>query len=160
MTAIGSPVPTLGESGTLPAGVTFNASTGVLSGTPAAGSGGTYNLTFTASNGVGSPATQSFTLTVNQVSGDHERQQRDVHGRHAGSFTADSQRIPAGDSRRVGSVANRSDLQRVDGRAERDTGGRNRRHVRLTFTAANGVGPPAAQSFTLTVNQSPAITGG
>ena len=38
--------------------------TATLSGTPAAGTGGTYPLTFTAVNGVGSPATQSFTLTV------------------------------------------------------------------------------------------------
>jgi uncharacterized repeat protein (TIGR03803 family) len=37
---------------------------GVLSGTPAAGTGGTYPITITASNGVGTDATQSFTLTV------------------------------------------------------------------------------------------------
>ena len=41
--------------------------TATLSGTPAAGTGGTYPLTITASNGVGTPATQSFTLTVNQA---------------------------------------------------------------------------------------------
>ena len=39
--------------------------TATLSGTPAAGTAGTYPLTITASNGVGSPANQSFTLTVN-----------------------------------------------------------------------------------------------
>ena len=37
---------------------------GVLSGTPADGTAGTYAITITASNGVGSNATQSFTLTV------------------------------------------------------------------------------------------------
>ena len=69
MTASGVPTPTLSESSsdTLPAGVTFTAATGVLSGTPAAGTGGTYTLNFTATNGVGSAATQSFTLTVNQA---------------------------------------------------------------------------------------------
>jgi len=36
-----------------------------LSGTPATGTGGTYSISFTASNGVGSNAVQSFTLTVN-----------------------------------------------------------------------------------------------
>jgi hypothetical protein len=66
VTDTGSPTPTLSASGTLPAGITFNASTGVLSGTPAGGTGGTYNLTFTASNGAGTPATQDFTLTVSQ----------------------------------------------------------------------------------------------
>ena len=42
------------------------AATGVLSGTPAAATGGTYPITFTAQNGVGTNATQSFTLTVIQ----------------------------------------------------------------------------------------------
>ena len=58
----GTPTPTLSESGTLPAGVTFNASNGVLSGTATVA--GTYSLTFTASNGVLPNATQNFTLTV------------------------------------------------------------------------------------------------
>ena len=38
--------------------------TATLAGTPAAGTGGTYALTFTADNGGPTPATQSFTLTV------------------------------------------------------------------------------------------------
>ena len=64
--ATGSPAPTLNETGTLPSGVTFNAQTGVLSGTPATGTGGgiTYPIQFTATNGVGSTAVQNFTLTV------------------------------------------------------------------------------------------------
>ena len=52
-TATGFPAPTLSETGALPSGVTFNTATGVLSGTPAAGTGGTYPLTFTQ----GKPAT-------------------------------------------------------------------------------------------------------
>ncbi len=69
MTASGFPTPTLSESNsdTLPSGVTFNAATGVIGGTPAAGTAGTYTLNFSATNGVGSAATQSFTLTVNQA---------------------------------------------------------------------------------------------
>ena len=39
--------------------------TATLAGTPAAGTRGTYVLSITASNGVGSNATQNFTLTVN-----------------------------------------------------------------------------------------------
>ena len=64
VTATGYPPPSFSVSGTLPAGVTFNTSTGVLSGTPQVGSAGSYSIIFTASNGVGSNATQSFTLTV------------------------------------------------------------------------------------------------
>ncbi len=66
-TATGSPAPSLTEGGALPGGVTFHGNgnaTGTLSGTPAAGTGGTYNITFTAGNGVGSNANQNFTLTV------------------------------------------------------------------------------------------------
>ena len=46
-------------------GVHFDDPTGVLSGTPTAG--GTFPITFTATNGIGSPASQPFTLTVNQL---------------------------------------------------------------------------------------------
>ncbi len=63
VTAQGYPAPTLSESGALPAGVTFDAATGRLSGTPT-GSGGSYTLTFTAHNGVGMDASQTFTLTT------------------------------------------------------------------------------------------------
>jgi hypothetical protein len=64
VTDTGFGAPALSESGALPAGLTFNPATGVLSGTPAAGSAGAYKLTFTASNGVGPNATQTFTLSV------------------------------------------------------------------------------------------------
>ena len=55
--------------------------TATLAGTPAAGTGGTYALTITATNGVAPDATQSFTLTVDQAPGHHQRQQHDVHRR-------------------------------------------------------------------------------
>src|SRR5665213_176453 len=48
--ASGTPAPTLSVAGTLPAGVTFDPSTGLLSGSAAAGTAGTYSLNFTASN--------------------------------------------------------------------------------------------------------------
>ena len=69
MTASGTPTPTLSEAAgdTLPVGVTFNASTGVLSGTPGPGSGGVSTLHFTAHNGVGADATQTFRLTVTSL---------------------------------------------------------------------------------------------
>jgi mono/diheme cytochrome c family protein len=60
--ASGNPVPTITLfSGTPPTGVTFNGST--LSGTPASGTAGTYNLTFRATNSQGF-VDQPFTLTV------------------------------------------------------------------------------------------------
>jgi Putative Ig domain len=47
--------------------VTFNTTTGVLSGTPASGTNGSYPIMFTATNN-GGPNTQNFTLTVNLTS--------------------------------------------------------------------------------------------
>jgi frataxin-like iron-binding protein CyaY len=50
------------ESGTLPSGVIFNASTGVLSGTTSAT--GSYPITVTATNGFGTSAADNATLIV------------------------------------------------------------------------------------------------
>ncbi|MEO8361716.1 MAG: putative Ig domain-containing protein, partial [Vicinamibacteria bacterium] len=67
VTKSGFPSPTLSMTGALPTGVTFTPATGALSGTPAGGTGGSYPLTFTAMNGVGSNAMQSFSLSVMSV---------------------------------------------------------------------------------------------
>jgi large repetitive protein len=58
--ASGSPAPTITERGALPSGVTFAG--GVLSGTPTVT--GSFPITLTASNGIGGPVDQSFTLNV------------------------------------------------------------------------------------------------
>ena len=89
VTTTGFPTPALSESRALcPAGVTFvdnGNGTATLSGTPAAGTGGTYHADDHRRQRRRQPdATQSFTLTVNQAPGDHQRQQHDVHGGHGG----------------------------------------------------------------------------
>jgi len=64
------PAASLGETGTLPAGVTFTnngSGTATLAGTPDSGSAGSYPLTLTATNGVLPAASQSFTLTVDKA---------------------------------------------------------------------------------------------
>ncbi|MDX2218400.1 MAG: putative Ig domain-containing protein, partial [Burkholderiales bacterium] len=60
----GVPTPTYAVSGTLPSGVTFNTSTGVLSGTPASGTAGNYTLVLSATNASGTGQINPFTLTV------------------------------------------------------------------------------------------------
>ena len=65
--ATGVPAPTLSESGALPNGVTFTASSGALAGVPTVA--GTFPLQFTASNGVAPGAGQDFALTVNGATG-------------------------------------------------------------------------------------------
>ncbi len=67
VTATGSPVPSLSESGALPTGVTFTNNgngTATLGGIPAPGSEGNYPFVITASNGFGSNAVQAFDLIV------------------------------------------------------------------------------------------------
>ena len=67
VTTMGTPTPSLSESGILPGGVSFQDNgngTATLFGTPSIGTGGTYPITITAQNGVSPSATQSFTLTV------------------------------------------------------------------------------------------------
>jgi hypothetical protein len=67
VTDTGTPTPTLSETGTLPTGVTFSPSNGLLSGTST--ESGTYSITLTANNGVSPNAVQNFTLTVAGTSG-------------------------------------------------------------------------------------------
>ena len=64
-----APVTLALAAGTLPTGLTYTpgavAGTGTIAGTPAAGTGGTYPITFTANNITGPPgATQAFSLFV------------------------------------------------------------------------------------------------
>jgi hypothetical protein len=60
ITKTGKPTPKVTESGALPAGVKFNGAT--LKGKPTVV--GTFPITLTATNGIGNPAVQSFTLKV------------------------------------------------------------------------------------------------
>ena len=60
VTASGTPEPTIEEWGNLPEGVSF--SDGTFAGTPR--QAGTFEITLTASNGIGADSSQRFTLTV------------------------------------------------------------------------------------------------
>lgn len=73
---LGYPAPTVAETGALPSGLTVSctplssasaATSCVMSGTPAANTGGTYPFTLTGSNGLGSPASEQLVLTVDQA---------------------------------------------------------------------------------------------
>ncbi|MGH8399250.1 MAG: putative Ig domain-containing protein [Gammaproteobacteria bacterium] len=67
VTTTGNPTPSITESGALPSGISFvdnGDGTANFNGQAATGTSGTYPVTITASNGVGSNTTQSFTLTI------------------------------------------------------------------------------------------------
>jgi len=153
VTATGTPAPTLSESGTLPTGVTFNAGTGVLSGTPAAGTGGSYAITFGANNGVGTAASQSFTLIVDEAPAITSANTTTFTIGSAGTFSVVASGFPASTFSETGALPSGVTLSSaglLSGTAASGTAG----SYPITITANNGIGSPASQLFTLVV-QSP-----
>lgn len=161
----GSPVPALTSSGALPTGVTFvdnGDGTATLAGTPAAGTGGAYSLTFTATNGIGTPATQTFTLTVNQPPAITSAASINFTLGAPGTFQVTTSGFPRPAITRGGAtlpsgitwVDNGNGTGTLSGTAPAGTGGT----YALTFTADNGVSPAATQSFTLTISGAPTVT--
>ena len=65
------------------------------SGTPAAGTGGSYTFTITASNAAASQATQTFTLTVDQAPAITSANSATFAVGQAGSFTVTTTGFPA-----------------------------------------------------------------
>ena len=162
LTATGLPTPTLTETGALPTGVSFNASTGVLGGTPAAGTGGAYNIIFTASNGVGTAATQSFTLTVNQAPAVTSANTALFSFGGAGTFAVTATGFPTPTLSETGTLPSGVTFNASTGALSGTPTSGTVGTYNIAFTASNGVGAPATQSFTLTVNpatQTIALTG-
>jgi hypothetical protein len=143
------------ESGTLPTGVTFSPGahgTATLSGTPAAGAGGSYPITLTASNGVTPDATQAFTLTVQQVPAFTSADSATFGSGTATTFTVTTSGAPAA------SLSETGDLP--DGVTFTDNGNGTATLAgsttasgtyHLSLTATNKAGT-ATQAFTLTVS--------
>ena len=161
MVAAGLPLPALSESGAdLPAGVSFDAATGVLSGTPAAGTDDTYVLSFTAANGVEAAATQSFTLSVYQPPTVTSAGSTAFTVGSYGSFTVMDEAPPApypllSESGALPSGVSFTTAAGVlSGIPAAGTGAA----YDLTFTAANGIGTQATQNFVLTVDEAPSFT--
>ena len=158
VTATGIPTPSINRSGTLPTGVNFvdhGDGTGTLSGNPAATSNASYTITFTANNGIGSPAVQTFVLNI------HVPPQFTSLGAAAfkvgspNSFTVTTLGIPTNAITEVGAlpagvslVDNGNDTATLSGNPAPGSAP----SYTFTITATNGVGSPANQSFVLTVN--------
>ena len=164
VTTTGWPLPSLTESGALPAGVTFHDNgngTGTLGGTPAAGAGGVYTFTVTATNGVGTDAVQTFTLTIDQPAALTSNPFTTFVVGAAGSFTATSTGYPLPSLADTGPWPtglafhdNGDGTGTLAGTAASGTGG----VYDSTLTAHNGVGTDATQSFALTINEAPSFT--
>jgi autotransporter-associated beta strand protein len=155
--AIGLPLPSLSETGALPSGVTFvdnGDGSASLAGKAAPGSGGTYHLNITASNGQVPSATQNFTLTVNEAPAITSAAATSFVVGIAKSFVITTTGFPTSTLSYSGALP--SGLTFVDhgdgtasliGSPAAGTSG----DYHLTITAANGVGGGTSQDFGLTV---------
>ena len=137
--------------------------TATLAGTPAAGSAGTYALTITASNGIGSDAAQSFTLTVDAAPAITSVASATFTEGSAGTFTVTSTGNPTAALTETGALPtgvtftdNGDGTATLAGTPAAGTRGT----YSLAIDAGNGVSPDATQSFTLTVDAAPSITSG
>ena len=156
VTDTGSPTPTLAETAILPSGVTFTPATGVLA-VGATAANGVYNLTFTANNGVGSQASQSFTLTVGTPPAITSANSVSYVGGTGGNFTVTDTGSPTPTLAATATLPSGVTFTPATGVLAVSTTAANGVYP-LTFTANNGVGSQASQSFTLTVGTPPAIT--
>ena len=161
VTTSGTPAPSITKTGTLPNGVTLTDNgngTATLAGLPAAGTGGSYPITITAHNGIGSDAAQSFTLIVNQAAAITSANNAAFAETTPGTFTVTVTGFPLPILSETGAlptgVTFNTGTGVLSGTPVAGTGGA----YPITFTAHNGVGSDAAQSFTLTVDQAATIT--
>jgi len=145
VTATGFPKPTLAKNGTLPEGVHFDPATGVLSGTPT--QEGVFEITFEASNSVGAPATQSFTLTVDAPPAISSPASTTFTDHAPGLFAVMATGTPTPTITKWGNLP--EGVTFIDGilaGTPIQTG-----TFEVTFTASNGIGADSVQQFTLTV---------
>jgi hypothetical protein len=166
VTTSGFPAPSIARGGVaLPSGLNFvdnGNGTGTLSGTPAAGTGGAYAISFTATNVAGSTAPQPFTLSITQSPTITSANTVTFTVGTPGSFTVTTTAFPVAAITRTGAALptgvtftdNGDGTGTLSGTPAAGTAGA----YAVTFTAANGVPPDAVQAFTLTVHEAPAIT--
>jgi hypothetical protein len=163
--ASGTPYPALFEAGSLPGGITFTDNgngTASLSGTPDAGTGGVYALSLTADNQIGSPATQDFTLTVDQPPSFTSNASATAAVGSPFSTTVSTSGFPTPALTESGPLpAGVSFTDNGDGTATLagTPGPGSNGSFPLTLTAANGASPSATQDFSLTVDEGAGFTG-
>ena len=147
------------SAGALPGGLTLNASSGALNGTPTAA--GTFNGAVTCSNGIGTDATQAFSIVIasalqaptitsgapaNALLGAAYSHSFQASGNPATfTWTVTAGSIPAGLSLNASSG--------VLGGVPTASGA-----FSFTVTCANGVSPDATQNVNMNVNEAPTVT--
>src|SRR5689334_11010036 len=154
------PTPTITKTGSFPSGINFvdnGDGTATISGTPSFG--GVTTVLLTATNVVGT-ATQNFTLTVTQPPTFTSPNATTFTVGTNGTFTVAASGFPAPAISVSGTLPNGvsfgdngNGTGQLQGTPAAGTGG----IYTLLFTATNSAGT-ATQTFTLTVNEAPAVT--
>ena len=154
VTSTGTPAATYSvTTGTLPNGVTLDSTTGVLASTTAAALG-TYSFTISASNGIGSPATQGFTLKIADATAPvfTSANNATFKAGTAGSYTFTATGVPTPTySVTTGSLPSGVFLNAASGLLTSNTSAVKGTYT-FTVTASNGVGTAPTMPFTLTIN--------
>ncbi|HEY4993218.1 MAG TPA: YncE family protein [Nakamurella sp.] len=159
VTTSGSPAAAVTETGRLPRGLTFTADdaagTADLTGRPAAGTGGIYPITISASNGIPPAVTEAFRLVVDQapaiVSASRAVFAVAVRGRFTvrtsafpASVLTEAGRLPAG----IAFRSHPDGTATLAGTPARSAAGRL---FTVKVTAANGVGRASVQELTIVI---------
>jgi hypothetical protein len=157
ITSTGFPTPTLAIGGdALPTGVTFannGDGTATLSGAPDSGTGGVYDLTFTANSAAGASPTQNFTLTILEAPAITSAATTSFQVGVAGSFTVTSSGYPTPTIDLGGTLPTGvAFLDNGDGTGTLSGTPGASGNFPLTLTAINSVGSFVPQNFTLTVD--------
>jgi hypothetical protein len=154
VTSTGTPAATYSvTTGTLPDGVTLNTTTGVLASTVAAALG-TYSFTISASNGIGTAATQGFTLKIADATAPvfTSANNATFKAGTAGSYTFTATGVPTPTySVTTGTLPSGVFLNAASGLLTSNTSAVKGTYT-FTVTASNGVGTAPTMPFTLTIN--------
>jgi hypothetical protein len=162
------PTATVSFTGALPAGITFvpnGDGTATVSGTAAVASEGSYPINISASNGTLPDAMQTFTITVQDTPPVPEAPAITSAATGsfmvgtAGTFTITATGTPTPSFTLTGAqpswlsfIDNTDGTATLSGTPDADSA----LSYSFTITARNGVSPNATQSFTLSVQQTPA----
>jgi large repetitive protein len=159
VTTAGGGTATVSLKGKLPAGVKFRpgpSGTALITGIPAAHSGGRYRLTLAATNGVFPAASQAFTLTVDQAAAIVSSGRAVFRAGRRGRFLVVSQGFPAPRLRETGRLPHGFKFQvRSNGTAELTgdpVASQVGKRYTLKITATNGVGRPVTRSLTIVIS--------
>lgn len=157
VTATGNPAPTFTLGSDAPSWMELDAGTGLLTGTPPAGTEGKISFKIEASNGIGTAATQAFTLKVDAPPAITSAASATFADGVSDSFGFTASGYPAPTFKETGALPAGVSFTKaglVWGTPEAGASGT----YPLTVKASNDVAPVAVQHFTLTVTAPPAIT--